>query len=88
MSSDNSNLFWQGKAELHAGHAQRKVKLDGKRSVALKLLPLTAPLFDTYKTTLYEAGRHDLPRRLTTLTITPPLPSRRTPQEPACSSTA
>jgi hypothetical protein len=28
--------------------------------VALKLLPLTTPLFDTYKTTLRESGRDDL----------------------------
>jgi putative sterol carrier protein len=60
MSSDNSNLFWQGKLNFTLAMAQRKVKLDGKRSVALKLLPLTAPLFDTYSTTLHEAGRDDL----------------------------
>lgn len=60
MSSDNSNLFWQGKLNFTLAMAQRKVKLDGKRSVALKLLPLTTPLFDTYKTTLREAGRDDL----------------------------
>jgi hypothetical protein len=40
--------------------AQRKVKLDGKRSLALKLLPLTTPLFTTYKATLRESGREDL----------------------------
>jgi putative sterol carrier protein len=60
MSSDNSNRFWQGKLNFTLAMAQRKVKLDGKRSVALKLLPLTTPLFDTYKTTLHEAGRDDL----------------------------
>lgn len=60
MSSDNSNRFWQGKLNFTLAMAQRKVKLDGKRSVALKLLPLTTPLFDTYKTTLREAGRDDL----------------------------
>ena len=60
MSSDNSNRFWQGKLNFTLAMAQRKVKLDGKRSVALKLLPLTTPLFGTYKTTLREAGRDDL----------------------------
>jgi len=60
MSSDNSNRFWQGKLNFTLAMAQRKVKLDGKRSVALKLLPLTTPLFDTYQTTLREAGRDDL----------------------------
>jgi putative sterol carrier protein len=60
MSSDNSNRFWQGKLNFTLAMAQRKVKLDGKRSVALKLLPLTTPLFDTYKSTLRAAGRDDL----------------------------
>jgi putative sterol carrier protein len=60
MSSDNSNRFWQGKLNFTLAVAQRKVKLDGKRSVALKLLPLTTPLFDTYISTLREAGRDDL----------------------------
>jgi putative sterol carrier protein len=60
MSSDNSNRFWQGKLNFTLAMAQRKVKLDGKRSLALKLLPLTAPLFATYKATLRDAGREDL----------------------------
>ena len=60
MSSDNANKFWQGKLNFTLAMAQRKVKLDGKRSVALKLLPLTQPLFDQYKATLTENGRDDL----------------------------
>jgi putative sterol carrier protein len=60
MSSDNSNRFWQGKLNFTLAMAQRKVKLDGKRSLALKLLPLTAPLFANYRATLREAGRDDL----------------------------
>lgn len=60
MSSDNANLFWQGKLNFTLAMAQRKVKLDGKRSLALKLLPLTAPLFDAYKQALRDAGRADL----------------------------
>lgn len=60
MSSDNANRFWQGKLNFTLAMAQRKVKLDGKRSVALKLLPLTQPLFDEYKATLKAAGREDL----------------------------
>ena len=60
MSSDNSNKFWQGKLNFTLAMAQRKVKLDGKRSLALKLLPLTTPLFATYKATLRQAGRDDL----------------------------
>ncbi|MDN2499875.1 MULTISPECIES: SCP2 sterol-binding domain-containing protein [Nocardia] len=60
MSSDNSNRFWQGKLNFTLAMAQRKVKLDGKRSVALKLLPLTAGLFDVYKKLLVDNGREDL----------------------------
>ena len=60
MSSDNANKFWQGKLNFTLAMAQRKVKLDGKRSVALKLLPLTEDLFDTYKQRLQDAGRDDL----------------------------
>ena len=60
MSSDNSNRFWQGHLNFTLAMAQRKVKLDGKRSVALKLLPLTKPLFATYIQALKDAGRSDL----------------------------
>ena len=60
MSSDNSNKFWQGKLNFTLAMAQRKVRLEGKRSLALKLIPLTSPLFATYKATLREAGREDL----------------------------
>jgi hypothetical protein len=60
MSSDNANKFWQGKLNFTLAMAQRKVKLDGKRSVALKLLPLTRPLFATYIQVIKDAGRDDL----------------------------
>ncbi len=60
MSSDNANKFWQGKLNFTLAMAQRKVKLDGKRSVALKLLPLTQPLFAAYLEVLKAAGRTDL----------------------------
>jgi putative sterol carrier protein len=60
MSSDNANRFWQGKLNFTLAMAQRKVKLDGKRTTALGLLPLTGPIFDKYKAILAEAGREDL----------------------------
>ena len=60
MSSDNSNKFWQGKLNFTLAMAQRKVKLDGKRSVALKLLPLTGSIFESYRATLRADGRDDL----------------------------
>jgi putative sterol carrier protein len=60
MSSDNANRFWQGKLNFTLAMAQRKLKLDGKRSLALGLLPLTGPIFDAYRAILTEAGRTDL----------------------------
>lgn len=60
MSSNNSNRFWQGHLNLTLALAQQKVKLDGKRSVALKLIRLTEPLFAAYERILRDAGRHDL----------------------------
>jgi hypothetical protein len=60
MSSDNANRFWQGKLNFTLAMAQRKVKLEGKRSTALSLLPLTSPIFEAYRGILAEAGRDDL----------------------------
>lgn len=60
MSSDNANKFWQGRLNFTLAMAQRKVKLEGKRSTALALLPLTGPIFEAYKQILTEAGRDDL----------------------------
>lgn len=60
MSSDNSNRYWQGRLNLTLAMAQRKVKLDGKRSVALKLLSLNERLFAAYRQTLRDGGREDL----------------------------
>ncbi|GAB24072.1 hypothetical protein GOPIP_062_00230 [Gordonia polyisoprenivorans NBRC 16320 = JCM 10675] len=60
MSSDNANKFWQGKLNFTLAMAQRKVKLDGKRSTALGLLPLTEPIFEAYRQILTDAHRDDL----------------------------
>jgi putative sterol carrier protein len=60
MSSDNANKFWQGKLNFTLAMAQRKLKLDGKRSLALGLLPLTTPIFEKYKAILADEGRTDL----------------------------
>lgn len=60
MSSDNANKFWQGKLNFTLAMAQRKVKMEGKRSTALALLPLTGSIFEKYKALLVETGREDL----------------------------
>lgn len=60
MSADNSHKFWLGKLNLTLAMATKKAKMTGSRSKALKLLPLTKPLFATYEQLLQEAGRQDL----------------------------
>ena len=60
MTSDDSHRFWLGKLNLTLALAQRQVKLEGSRTKALKLLPLTKPLFARYEQLLREAGRSDL----------------------------
>ena len=60
MSADNGHKFWLGKLNLTLAMAQGKAKMTGSRTKALKLLPLTKPLFATYEQLLQEAGRQDL----------------------------
>jgi putative sterol carrier protein len=60
MSADNSHKFWLGKLNLTLAMAQGKAKMTGSRTKALKLLPLTKPLFATYGQLLQDAGRQDL----------------------------
>ena len=60
MSADNSHKFWLGKLNLTLAMAKGKAKMSGSRSKALKLLPLTKPLFAQYEQLLQEAGRQDL----------------------------
>lgn len=60
MTSDDSHKFWLGKLNLTLALAQRKAKMEGSRTKALKLLPLTKPLFAKYEDLLRQAGRDDL----------------------------
>ena len=60
MTSDDSHKFWLGKLNFTLAMAQRKVKMEGSRTKALKLLPLTKPLFAKYEHLLRESGRADL----------------------------
>jgi putative sterol carrier protein len=60
MTSDDSHKFWLGKLNFTLAMAQRKVKMEGSRTKALKLLPLTKPLFASYEQLLKESGRQDL----------------------------
>jgi putative sterol carrier protein len=60
MTADNSHKFWLGKLNLTLAMAQGKAKMTGSRTKALKLLPLTKPLFAKYEELLRDAGRDDL----------------------------
>jgi hypothetical protein len=60
MSSEDANLFWQGKVNLPLAMARKKIVVDGKMSALLKLVPQTKPLFATYIGLLERDGRSDL----------------------------
>jgi hypothetical protein len=60
MSSEDANLFWQGKVNLPLAMARKKIVVDGKMSGLLKLVPQTKPLFATYIELLERDGRSDL----------------------------
>jgi hypothetical protein len=60
MSADDGHRFWLGKLNLTLAMAQRKVKMEGSAAKALKLLPLTKPLFASYERLLRDRGREDL----------------------------
>jgi putative sterol carrier protein len=60
MSADDGHKFWLGKLNFTLALAQRKVKMEGSATKALKLLPLTKPLFASYEQLLRDAGREDL----------------------------
>jgi putative sterol carrier protein len=63
MTADDGHRFWLGKLNLTMAMAQRKVKMEGSAAKALKLLPLTKPLFASYERLLRDRGRDDLLQR-------------------------
>jgi putative sterol carrier protein len=63
MTADDGHRFWLGKLNLTMAMAQRKVKMEGSAAKALKLLPLTKPLFARYEALLRDRGRDDLLQR-------------------------
>lgn len=60
MTSDDAHLFWLGKLNFSAAMARRKLRMEGSTAKALKLLPLTKPLFVAYEKLLRDNGRSDL----------------------------
>lgn len=60
MTSDDAHLFWLGRLNFPAAMARKKLKMEGSTAKALKLLPLTKPLFAAYEQLLRDRGRADL----------------------------
>ena len=60
MTSDDAHRFWMGRLNFPVALAQRKVRVRGSTAKAMKLLPLTGPLFVTYRALLERSGRRDL----------------------------
>lgn len=60
MSSEDANLFWQGKVNLPIAMARKKIVVDGKMAPLLKLVPQTKPLFAIYLDLLRADNRTDL----------------------------
>jgi putative sterol carrier protein len=60
MTCDDAHSFWLGKLNFPVAMARKKVKMEGSTAKALKLLPLTKPLFAAYEKLLRDNGRDDL----------------------------
>jgi putative sterol carrier protein len=60
MNCDDAHRFWLGKLNFPIAMARKKVRMEGSTAKAMKLLPLTNPLFATYRKLLEDSGRNDL----------------------------
>jgi putative sterol carrier protein len=60
MKCDDAHRFWLGNLSFPIALARRKVRMEGSTAKAMKLLPLTNPLFATYRKLLEDANRSDL----------------------------
>lgn len=60
MASDDAHAFWLGNLNFPVAMARKKVRMEGSTAKALKLLPLTKPLFAAYEKELRDSGRPDL----------------------------
>ncbi|WP_329410442.1 SCP2 sterol-binding domain-containing protein [Nocardia vinacea] len=60
MTCDDAHAFWLGKLNFPIAMARRKIRMEGSTAKALKLLPLTKPMFAAYEKLLRDNGREDL----------------------------
>ena len=60
MEADVAHRFWLGKVNVGIAIAKGQMKVKGSVPKVMKVVPVTKPLFATYKTMLEQEGRTDL----------------------------
>ena len=58
MNSDVANKYFQGKENVPMALARRRIKSSGDVKAALKLMPITKPVFDQYRAMLEREHPH------------------------------
>jgi len=58
MDSDVANKYFQGKENVPMALARRRIKSSGDVKAALKLMPITKPVFDQYRSMLEREYPH------------------------------
>ena len=58
MDSDVANKYFQGKENVPMALARRRIKSSGDVKAALKLMPITKPVFDQYRAMLEREHPH------------------------------
>ena len=60
MSTTAANLFWQGELNMLASMTRGLVRVQGKKALIVRVLPIATKLFPLYIQTVIDAGRADL----------------------------
>lgn len=60
MDADVAHRFWLGNENIGMAIAKGRIKVKGSVPKVMKIVPITKPLFATYKQMLTEEGRTDL----------------------------
>ncbi len=58
MSSETANKYFQGKENVPVAMARRKIKTSGDMKSALKLIPITKPVFAQYRAVVEDEYPH------------------------------
>jgi putative sterol carrier protein len=60
MSTTAANLFWQGELNMLAALTRGLVKLQGNKTMIVRVLPIATKLFPLYVQAVVDAGREDV----------------------------